>query len=71
MNTALTTVIDFMIDKLKNHKDAAFAIPADLISPDNATPDEIAALDAAGFAWVDDEKFRGYRMLFTETSATE
>ena len=71
MTTALTTVIDFMIDRLKNHKEAAFAIPADLISPDNATVEELAALDAAGFAWVDDGAFRGYRMLFTETSATE
>ena len=64
MTAALNTVINLMINRLQHHKEAAFGIPADLISPDTATPEELVALDAAGFVWIDNEGFRGYKMWF-------
>lgn len=64
MTNALKTVIDLMIDRLQTSKDAAFGIPAEIISPDTATPEEAAALDDAGFVWIDNTEYRGYKMWF-------
>lgn len=60
----LKNVMSLMINRLQDHEHAAFGIPGDLISPDTATAEELAALDEAGFVWVDEEEYRGYKMWF-------